>query len=88
MARQSKTLARKARITAIVALAATMFAGRSVTADDTAAKSSMERARFLLLDSRIIESTKNEELTVGTVLKDKNNPLFKEDKAWDAQRVS
>ncbi len=51
-------------------------------------KSPVRRDRYLLLDSRIIESTDNAKLTVGTVRKDKNNPLFKEDKAWDAQRVS
>ena len=62
---------------------ATMFAGRSVTADDTAAKSPVKRARFLLLDSRVIESTENAKLTVGAVRKDKNNPLFREDKPWE-----
>jgi len=39
--------------------------------------------RYLLLDSRIIESTENAKLTVGTVRKDTNNPLFKEDKPWE-----
>ncbi len=39
--------------------------------------------RYLLLDSRVIESTDNARLTVGTVRKDKNNPLFKEDKPWE-----
>lgn len=39
--------------------------------------------RYLLLDSRIIEHTENLELTVGTVKKDANNPLFKEDKPWE-----
>ena len=43
----------------------------------------MRRDRYLLLDSRIIESTHNVELTVGVVQKDKNNPLFKEDKPWE-----
>jgi len=42
-----------------------------------------KRDRYLLLDSRIIESTDNAELTIGVVLKDKNNPLFKEDKPWE-----
>ena len=41
------------------------------------------RDRYLLLDSRIIESTENAQLTVGVVRKDKNNPLFKEDKPWE-----
>ncbi len=39
--------------------------------------------RYLLLDSRIIESTDNAKLTVGAVRKDKNNPLFREDKPWE-----
>ena len=41
------------------------------------------RDRYLLLDSRIIESTGNAILTVGAVQKDKRNPLFKEDKPWE-----
>ena len=43
----------------------------------------MNRDKYLLLDSRVIESTENAKLTVGTVRKDKNNPLFKEDKPWE-----
>ena len=42
-----------------------------------------KRDRYLVLDSRIIESKDNVELTVGVVQKDKNNPLFKEDKPWE-----
>ena len=42
-----------------------------------------DRDRYLLLDSRIIEKTENVQLTVGVVHKDKNNPLFKEDKPWE-----
>lgn len=41
------------------------------------------RDRYLLLDSRIIEDTENAILTVGTVQKDKRNPLLKEDKPWE-----
>ena len=41
------------------------------------------RDRFLLLDSRVVESTKNAKLTVGTVKKNENNPLFGEDKPWE-----
>ncbi len=40
----------------------------------------LNRNRYLLLDSRIIEDTENAVLTVGMVQKDKQNPLFKEDK--------
>jgi len=50
-----------------------------VQADDV----DMARDRYLLLDSRIIEETENVMLTVGTVHKDENNPLFKEDKPWE-----
>ncbi len=42
-----------------------------------------DRDRYLLLDSRIVESTDNLKLTVGVVQKDENNPLFKEDKPWE-----
>jgi len=82
MSKQSKALARKSTITAIAAMTAAMFAGSSAAADD-AADSPLKRARFLLLDSRVIESTENAQLTLGTVRKDKNNPLFKEDKPWE-----
>ena len=43
----------------------------------------MNRDKYLLLDSRVIESTENAKLTIGTVQKNKNNPLFKEDKPWE-----
>jgi len=51
--------------------------------NDTAAKSPVNRARFLLLDSGVIEDTENAILAVGTVQKDRRNPLFKEDKPWE-----
>ena len=43
----------------------------------------IQRDRFLLLDNRIVERTKNAKLTVGKVQKDKRNPLFSEDKPWE-----
>jgi len=43
----------------------------------------IRRDRYLVLDWRVIESTENAELTVGVVQKDKNNPLFGEDKPWE-----
>ena len=43
----------------------------------------MNRDKHLLLDSRVIRNTENAKLTLGTVQKDKNNPLFKEDKPWE-----
>ena len=42
-----------------------------------------ERKKYLLLDSRIVESVDNAKLTVGTVRKHENNPLFREDKPWE-----
>ena len=43
----------------------------------------LRRDRYLLLDSRVIESKRNVHLTVGVVHKDTHNPLFKEDKPWE-----
>ena len=42
-----------------------------------------KRARYLVLDARIIDKTDNVELTVGVVDKHPANPLFKEDKPWE-----
>jgi len=42
-----------------------------------------KRSRFLIMDSRIIASTDNAKMTVGTVKKDPRNPLFIEDKPWE-----
>ncbi len=70
------------QIMAILILAAAMFGGAGATAAD-AAQAATKCDRYLLLDSRIIESKKNVQLTVGVVQKDKNNPLFKEDKPWE-----
>ena len=41
------------------------------------------REKYLVLDSRIIESTKNAKLTLGEVRKEKSNPLFVEDQSWE-----
>ena len=62
--------------TAVCLLAALTWVAR---ADDTTFK----RDRYLVLDERIIEKKENVELTVGYAHKDKNNPLFKEDKPWE-----
>ena len=43
----------------------------------------IKRDRYLLLDSRIVEKTKNAKLAVGKVQKDERNPLFAEDKPWE-----
>ena len=41
------------------------------------------RNRFLILDSRIIETAENAVLKVGAVQKSTSNPLFGEDKPWE-----
>ncbi len=46
-------------------------------------KADVTRDRYLLLDARIVETTENLKLTVGTVRKDENNPLMVEDKPWE-----
>jgi len=48
-----------------------------------AAATKVRRNRYLVLDSRIIESKENAKLTPGTVKKNENNPLFVEDKPWE-----
>jgi len=74
---------RKAGITAV--LAATVICGNLAccVCGCGEADAVFERDRYLLLDSRIIESTQNARLTLGVVHKDPNNPLFKEDKPWE-----
>ena len=44
-----------------------------------------DEQRYLLLDNRIIEDTEKTELTLGTVEKHPSNPLFGEDKPWEAR---
>jgi len=64
----------------------TLFVGcllTAVTSFGKAVDKAFKRDRYLVLDSRVIESTENAELTVGVVQKDKDNPLFGEDKPWE-----
>jgi len=42
-----------------------------------------KRERYLVLDSRVIESMDNMQLTVGVAHKNEHNPLFGEDKPWE-----
>ena len=42
-----------------------------------------KREKYLVLDSRIIESTKNAKLTLGQITKHESNPLFVEDQPWE-----
>ncbi|MCB1087404.1 MAG: hypothetical protein KDM63_10190, partial [Verrucomicrobiae bacterium] len=48
-----------------------------------AGRAEESRDRFLLLDRRIIETTENATLSVGTVQKHPANPLFGEDRPWE-----
>lgn len=43
----------------------------------------LDQERYLLLDSRVVASTKNAALVLGKVEKYKDNPLFEEDKPWE-----
>jgi hypothetical protein len=48
-------------------------------------RASPERRRYLFLDSRIVERAENAVLRVGKIRKDPRNPLFGEDKPWEAR---
>ena len=65
-----------AAVLAMCCVAAGMAFGEST--EDTSMP-----ARYLVLDSRIIQSAENARLTVGTVRKHPRNPLFGEDKPWE-----
>lgn len=43
------------------------------------------RSRYLLLDSRVVEKTENARLALGSAKKHPANPLFGEDKPWEAR---
>jgi len=67
------------QILTIVMLSSTLCAGAGGAAADAPA----QRTRFLVLDSRIIESAENAQLTLGKAVKSQHNPLFGEDKPWE-----
>lgn len=67
----------------VVILTATMCGDTDTTAADPSAQTSLERTRFLVLDSRIIGKTENAELTLGKTVKSTLNPLMAEDKPWE-----
>jgi len=67
----------------LVAAALGMCLMTAATLFGTPEDETFERERYLVLDSRIIDKKDNVELTVGYAHKDKNNPLFQEDKAWE-----
>ncbi len=78
-----KTFTCKIGLTArhVVATAVTCAAAHQLSANTHEGDSI--RSRFLLLDSRVIDSVENARLVPGTVRKHKSNPLFVEDKPWE-----
>ncbi len=50
---------------------------------DSFARTSLERTRFLLLDSRVVETAENVKLALGKTRKSAHNPLMAEDKPWE-----
>lgn len=67
----------------IIVAVLTASLSMAVTVCGKPAGETFSRNRYLMLDSRIIEGAENAKLTLGTIRKDKNNPLFKEDKPWE-----
>jgi len=72
-----------ARVKRIVLAACVVLCFGVWTASVCAEAEPLKRYRYLLLDSRVIESTENAKLTLGTVIKHEKNPLFGEDKPWE-----
>jgi len=79
----------KGNVTAIMVAIATVLGGFVCAVTGASAphqgNPSIKRGRFLLLDDRIVEQTKNARLAVGKVQKSKRNPLFSEDKPWEVR---
>jgi len=50
----------------------------------TAAAEAASR-KHLLLDDRVVERVSGAALALGTVVKDPHNPLFREDRPWEAR---
>ena len=64
----------------ILAVAGGLACGPS---SDDQVDSEAPSSRYLLLDSRIVESVSNARLRIGSVSKHERNPLFREDKPWE-----
>lgn len=76
----NNTTVQETNIRIIAALIAAAFVGNVSSA---AAQGPVKRTRFLVLDSRIVETTENAKLTLGETVKNKHNPLIAEDKPWE-----
>jgi len=72
------------RISLVAAVTTVLFIGSS-WAHETSGSRQTGRNRFLVLDSRIIDNTENAKLTLGQPQKHPANPLFGEDKPWEAR---
>ena len=80
-ARSSKLNAQLAA--AVIAMAAAAILGIPANEARGGADKYLKHNWYLVLDSRIIESTQNAKLTLGKVKKHPANPLFGEDKPWE-----
>lgn len=56
-----------------------------LTSMGAAMRAAEARQRYLFLDSRVVERVEHAALRVDTVRKDSRNPLFGEDKPWEAR---
>lgn len=74
----------RARISLIAAVTTIFVVGCS-WAHEKSDSLQVGRKRFLVLDSRIIDSTENAKLTLGEPQKHPANPLFGEEKPWEAR---
>lgn len=79
----NNTLLRPVRFMVIAALMAVTFTGSLAFAADASAETPAKETRYLMLDSRIIASTKNAVLRLGSPQKDPKNPLFGE--TWESR---
>jgi len=82
MAQLSGCAKRKISVVIMAALAVGLWHSQAKGASPRDA-GDLERDRYLMLDSRIIDKAENAKLTLGTVEKDARNPLFGEDKPWE-----
>ncbi len=71
------------KATVVTVMLAGVLCNSLAIASSSGCDGAAARDSYLLLDSRIIETTENAALKIGTVKKDPRNPLFGEDKPWE-----
>jgi len=73
----------------LLAMAGPAFAGEPLTDTSsvtrTKGQSINAQTKYLFLDTRIIDKTRNAQLMIGDVKKHPENPLFAEDKPWESR---